>query len=90
MALQAEGKSLRRIAAELAVQRQAAGEPSRQSSASIAAWRPAGTKANKDSLKARILVGIGADETGADWQMHLYGNTVHIVGKGNKERLLPS
>jgi dienelactone hydrolase len=53
-----------------------------------------GTKANKDSLKARILVCIGADdpmipldqradfeaemrEAGADWQMHLYGNTVH-------------
>ncbi len=53
-----------------------------------------GTKAKKDSLKARILVCIGADdpmipaeqradfeaemrEAGADWQMHLYGNTVH-------------
>jgi hypothetical protein len=31
-----------------------------------------------------------ARRAGKNWQMHLYGNTVHIVGKGNKERLLPS
>jgi dienelactone hydrolase len=53
-----------------------------------------GTKADANSLKARILVCIGADDpmippeqradfevemrdARADWQMHLYGNTVH-------------
>jgi dienelactone hydrolase len=51
-------------------------------------------KAAAGSIKARILVAIGADdpfiplsqralfesemrEVGADWQMHIYGNTVH-------------
>jgi dienelactone hydrolase len=63
-----------------------------------------GTKAKKDSLKARILVCIGADdpmipaeqradfeaemrEAGADWQMHLYGNTVHSFTNSEAAKL---